>query len=219
MCSYLQRCFSICNACLGLLSACGNSKGDQIESVFAELQVGTVIKKAAMDFAYVDPNADEGRTYDLDISFPHGRGCGEIKCKSQTTVPTPEKVADAIRKARGQIPGDGAGIVFIKLPPDWVEVRHTDMNTPARILIPAAITAAVRSAFDNTKRIKRVAFYIVTKTVDAAVGLGVTTFTSEVANPQNGPGSPWNAATFGSNAAAKWVSIFELNDRWAGYGH
>lgn len=193
-------------------------RGDQIESVFAELQVGTVIKKAALDFAYVDPNAEEGRTYDLNISFPHGRACGEIKCKSQTTAPTPEKVADAIRKARKQVPSNEAGIVFVKLPPDWVEVQQTDVKTPARIEIPEEIKTAVRSALEKTTRIKRVVFYIVTKTLDAKFGMGVTTFTSEVANPQNGPKSPWNSRNFGSDPAAEWVSIIELNDHWAEYG-
>jgi hypothetical protein len=194
-------------------------KGDQIESVFAELQVGTVIKKAALDFAYVDPSAEEGRTYDLNISFSHGSACGEIKCKSQTTVPTPAKVADAIGKARRQIPSNESGIVFIKLPPTWVQVQHTDMNTPARIVIPEEITASVLGAFEKTTRIKRLVFYIVAKTVDPEFGLGVTTNTSELPNPQNGPKSPWNAATFGPNSEAEWVSIFELNDRWAEYGH
>lgn len=190
-------------------------RGDQIESTFAEFQVGTVIRQAALDFAYVDPDAEEGRTYDLNISFPHGPACGEIKCKSQTTAPTPEKVADAIGKARKQVPSNEAGVVFIKLPPHWVEVQQTDVETPARIKIPEEIKAAVRGALEKTTRIKSVVFYIVTKRSDARSGMGVTTFTSEVSNPKNGPESRWNAPAFGPNPAAEWISIIQLNDRWA----
>lgn len=189
-------------------------QGDQIESVFAELQVGAVIRKAGLGFAYVDPHDQVGRTYDLDIQLPHGPACGEIKCKSQTTVPTPEKVADAIGKARKQLPPDEAGIVFVKLPPDWVAVEQHEVQVAARIVIPDPIIAAIRGAMEKTTRIKRVVFYIVTKLPDPKVGLGVTTFTAELSNPQNGPESPWNTEMFRSIPGTEWVSIIEMNDRW-----
>jgi hypothetical protein len=199
----------------GFSGCISKMRGDQTESAFAELEVGAVIKKAGLSFSYVDPNLDPRRTYDLEIQTPHGRACGEIKCKSSATLPTPEKVADAFKKARKQLPGDAAGIIFIKLPPDWVEVQSAVIGSPARIRIPQGIADAVESALTQTKRVKRLVYYVVSKSADPHVGLAVTTYTAERANPKNASGSPWNLETFRPDPRAKWLGVLEINERWA----
>jgi hypothetical protein len=190
-------------------------QGRQIEAAFAELEVGAVIAKAGLGFRYVDPNSQRGRTYDLDIATPHGPACGEIKCKSLATAPTPEKVADAIKKARKQLPGDAAGIVFIKLPPEWVEVQWVGPLTPAVIKIPSEINVAASQALSETKRVKRIVFYVVNKVPYLSVGLSVTTLSSERSNPRNGESSPWNDEMFRPDSRAKWLSVIEMHERWA----
>lgn len=192
--------------------------GMQTESGFAELQVGSVLKKAAIDFRYLDPNSPQKPRYDLEMMFPHGTACGEIKCKSQNKEPTPVRVAKAIQTARQQIPPDKVGIVFIKLPQHWVKEGNRDATKAADITIPVDMRETVANELAKTTRIKKVIFYVLHKAVDPSFGIGATHFTAEMRSPLNDADSPWNPEITRPASSSTWTSILDMNERWRRFG-
>ncbi len=96
-----------------------------IEGTHAELDLGRMLYLHKMPFRYVVPQGTKGRDYDVDILYPGGLAvCADAKCKIETTEFSVKTIRNALDTARGQLPDDKPGIVFIKLPPRWMEVPH-----------------------------------------------------------------------------------------------
>jgi len=125
--------------------------GEKIESTCAELDFGRFLYIHEIDFRFVVPLNVKGADYDFEIILPDGlRVPADAKCKFTTTIINPANLANTLNKARGQLPADRAGMVFIKVPQRWIE-------EPANV---EAMTAVVNKFLANTDRIISVKFYV-----------------------------------------------------------
>jgi hypothetical protein len=135
------------DACIGQM----RGGGEKIESTCAELDFGRFLYIHDIDFRFVVPQMVKGEDYDFEITLPDGlRVPADAKCKFVTTAINPDSISNTLNKARGQLPSDRAGIVFIKVPRRWIE-------DPATV---AAMTAVVNKSLANTDRIVSVKFYV-----------------------------------------------------------
>jgi hypothetical protein len=64
-----------------------------------------------------------GKNYDVELFHPNGELiCADTKCKVETTAISDATVAHTLRHAqRKQIPSDGNGIIFVKVPQRWMD--------------------------------------------------------------------------------------------------
>lgn len=93
-----------------------------VESGFAELEAARFFRLCNMPFSFREPSGVKGSDYDLDFILPSGvPGASESKCKLEATQRSVETVADAVRKARAQLPTDRIGVVVLKIPEGWRE--------------------------------------------------------------------------------------------------
>jgi hypothetical protein len=99
-------------------------RGD-IEGTYAELDFGRMLYLHRISFRYIIPSGVKGSSYDVEVIYPGGLAvCGDAKCKVEATRFTPKTIDDTLEKARSQLPDDRPGIVFVKLPPKWMEMRR-----------------------------------------------------------------------------------------------
>jgi len=187
---------------------------NQMESGMAELQVGMVLKQQSIRFRYVDPKVDDTKTYDLEIQLSTGEfACGEVKCKYERTPYSDATLRNALGEARKQIGAGNNGIVFVKIPQDWVGTEHVDASVIARVKLPPEIIAATKSALRVSKRLKKVIFYVFYVVYEAAQ-VGATHATMEMSNEHNGAGSPWSVPLLTSPRIENWLTIPQLVERW-----
>ena len=93
----------------------------------------------------------KGGDYDFEITYPDGLNvAADAKCKFETTAITPDSLRNSMKKARGQLPPDQAGIIFIKVPQRWIESPDT----------AAAMIATARDFLATTGRVVSVKFYV-----------------------------------------------------------
>jgi hypothetical protein len=125
-------------------------RNGDIEGTHAELDFGRMLYLHKIRFRYVIPSGLKGRDYDVDVIYPNGLAvCGDAKCKVETTEFGTKTIDDTLEKARSQLPADRPGIVFVKLPPKWMEIPNF-----------ATISAAVaRDFLRTTKRVVSVKYY------------------------------------------------------------
>jgi hypothetical protein len=98
-------------------------KTSDVEPSLAELHVGRLLYINDVDFRFVVPSGkSDGDNYDLEITYPDGQvACGETKCKIKSTQLRVTTIDNALRKARGQLPVDRPGIIFMMVPQQWLE--------------------------------------------------------------------------------------------------
>jgi hypothetical protein len=64
----------------------------------------------------------KGSDYDVEIIYPNELVvCGDAKCKVEATEFRAETIDDTLEAARRQLPDGRPGIIFVKLPPRWME--------------------------------------------------------------------------------------------------
>ena len=96
-----------------------------IEGTLAELDFGRMLYLHRILFRYVVPSGLKGSDYDVDVIHPTGLAlCGDAKCKVEATEFSWKTIDVTLEKARKQLPGNRPGIVFVKLPPKWMELRN-----------------------------------------------------------------------------------------------
>jgi hypothetical protein len=108
----------------GLPRLIEESRGDlsqaRFEAFVSETEVGKMLHAAGIPFLFVKPRGKQGDDYDIEICFPTSwKAAAEIKCKVETTRLTELTVTQAIDRARGQLPADKPGFVFMKVPDAW----------------------------------------------------------------------------------------------------
>lgn len=87
-----------------------------IEAGFAELQVGRILSRNAVPFHFNKRRNTRKTDYDLAVTFRNSiRGCADTKCLLETTDLETTTILDRLRHARGQLPDDAPGAVFVKL--------------------------------------------------------------------------------------------------------
>ena len=107
----------------GLEGPLENLRGGQIEAAYAELEVAKLLSNYDIGFRFVTPEGRRGgKTHDLEFFHPNGERCsGETKCKVETTDLTDTTILSTLKSARTQLPKDGSGVIFLKVPQTWME--------------------------------------------------------------------------------------------------
>ena len=126
--------------------------GEKIESTCAELDFGRLLYIHDINFRFVVPQMVKGGDYDFEIIYANGlRVPADAKCKFETTAINPDSVRNSMKKARTQLPGDRAGIIFIKVPQKWLdEPSHSSGN----------VMTVAREFMRTTDRVVSVKFYV-----------------------------------------------------------
>jgi hypothetical protein len=103
----------------------------QIEPTYATLEVGRLLCTQALDrermlFRFVTPSGIQKelarRDYDISIKFSDGVAARlEAKCKLEETKITIRTIDETLSKAKGQLPETVPGIVFVKVPRNWID--------------------------------------------------------------------------------------------------
>jgi hypothetical protein len=95
-------------------------KQGQIESTYAEPDLGRMLYVSEIDFRFVITSGKKGDDYDIEMKLSDGiKVCADAKCKIESTNFTAETVRHTLDKARKQFPPDRASIIFVKVPPQW----------------------------------------------------------------------------------------------------
>jgi hypothetical protein len=88
--------------------------------------------------------------YDLNVVFRNGKnGCAETKCKYENTILGENTILYSRRDARKQLPDDRPGVVFVKVPENWL--RDENFRTH--------INAAVKKFLRGTKTVVAVELF------------------------------------------------------------
>jgi len=125
-------------------------RNGDIEGTYAELDFGRMLYIHQIRFRYVVPSGVRGSSYDVDVIYPNGLPvCGDAKCKSEATEFSAKTIDYTLGKARGQLPDDRPGIVFVKLPPKWMEIEN----------IADVCGAIARDFLRTTRRVVSVKYY------------------------------------------------------------
>jgi hypothetical protein len=96
-----------------------------IEGTYAELDFGRMLYLSQIRFRYVVQSGLKGRDYDVEVIYPSALVvCGDAKCKVEATEFSAKTIDDTLEKTRRQLPDDRPGIVFVKLPPRWMEIHN-----------------------------------------------------------------------------------------------
>jgi hypothetical protein len=122
---------------------------NELEPTIAELHIGKMIFANDWPFEFVIPSP--GRTYDFEIQYGEFKVCADAKCKVDQLVPTSSSISNTLKHKRKQLPKDGPGIFFVKLPQEWME--HDGWQ---RITVQGAIDFFAQ----GTGRVSSVVFYL-----------------------------------------------------------
>jgi hypothetical protein len=123
----------------------------QIEATFAEFDFARFLYLHDIAFRFVEASGVKGEDYDCAIQYADGReACADAKCRLEGTELRPETIRNSLNKARtNNLPADKPGIVFVKVPQDWLEQQEVRIG----------IRDVVKSFLRNTERIVSVVVY------------------------------------------------------------
>jgi hypothetical protein len=96
-------------------------RNGDIEGTLAELNVGRMLYLNEVPFRFVIPQGVKKKDYDFDIICPNGQvACADAKCKIDETTFSEGGIKEALKKARGQLPNEKPGIIFVKVPEHYL---------------------------------------------------------------------------------------------------
>jgi hypothetical protein len=125
-------------------------RGD-IEGTYAELDFGRMLFLNTVPFRYVVPQGVKGLDYDVEVTYSNGvTACADAKCKIENTAFGKKTIKNTLDHARRQLPKDRPGIVFVKIPQEWMESGS----------LVATTTEVARDFLRGTRRIVSVKFYV-----------------------------------------------------------
>ena len=87
---------------------------NEIEPFVAELHIAKMIFANGWPFSFVVP--EPPRTYDFEVQYGEWNVAADAKYKSDSPVPDRKGITNALGRNRKQLPKDGPGIFFVKLP-------------------------------------------------------------------------------------------------------
>lgn len=136
----------------------------QIEATYAALEIARLIVGLALDkglkFRFVPSSRAKRRSYDLAITFSDGvRVCAETKCKLEETAITLDTIERSISDAKKQLPLSVPGIVFVKLPRQWINDEG----------FLRKVRALAQRSMSRTSHIVSVKFYVSSFVFEEAV--------------------------------------------------
>jgi hypothetical protein len=122
-----------------------------IEGTFAELDLGRMLFLHKRLFHYVIPVSKKGFDYDVEIVYPKNvTACADAKCKIEGREFNVKTIENTLEDARKQLPKDRPGIIFVKIPQEWMEV--SDFTIQAREI--------AQKFFRKTERIVSIKYYV-----------------------------------------------------------
>jgi hypothetical protein len=125
-------------------------RDSQIEPTVAEMEVAKLLRFAAARFRFVTPAKKLGSDYDLEVLLPHDEViAADTKCKIQSTTLSKTSLRNSLDRARKQLPPDRPGLIFVKVPPNWI------LSPGAR----RSLGHSVRAFFRSTKRVVSIKVY------------------------------------------------------------
>jgi hypothetical protein len=133
-------------------------KGGSIEPTFAELEVGKLLLLNRVPFRFVKTTGKKGADYDLELNLNGIIVCADTKCKLETTSRGIDTVLASLKTARGQLPDDKPGMVFVKVPQSWNPDGTDDGHRKDMKEIANAFFVG-RGAYKGTKHVVAVNFY------------------------------------------------------------
>lgn len=168
----------------------------QIESTYAELEFGRILFHYDLNFRFLARQATKSPDYEL-ICRDGIRSFADAKCKVEGSAVTESTIRNSIKDAWEQIPKDGPGIVFIKIPQDWAESRET------RVLMRDTAVNYLR----GTGRLASIKYYAAVVTHPEPTMMLRQYAFLEVSNPKcrAGPNRNWDL-----------FSGFAVPSEWAG---
>ena len=126
-------------------------KAGDIEPTMAELDVARVLYINDHQFWFVERHGKAGSDFDFRLIFPGGLvACIEAKCNLETADFNATTIKNALQKARTQRPPNEPGIIFVKLPSQWIAA-------------PAFARLSVETAIEflrGTERVVSVKYYV-----------------------------------------------------------
>jgi hypothetical protein len=126
-------------------------EADNPESGLAELHIAKMLYINRWPFRFVKPQGKRGNDYDLEIICHNQTRCGDTKCKIESTDLSSETITSTLKNGRTQLPPDGPGVFFIKLPQIWMGHPHWQRTTGQ---------GAVEFFAMGTQRVASVVFYV-----------------------------------------------------------
>jgi hypothetical protein len=150
-------------------------RSGDVEPTLAELDVARMLYINDQLFWFVEPQNKIGHDYDFKVIFPGGIiGCVEAKCNLGTVQFNTATIKNSLQTARSQLPKDQPGIIFVKLPAQWMV--HSDF---ARQTVSTAL-----EFLRGTKRVVSVKYYINPYHFDGG-NLAQGHFFNEIDNPNH----------------------------------
>ncbi|MGH7234255.1 MAG: hypothetical protein ACREF7_02310, partial [Candidatus Saccharimonadales bacterium] len=133
----------------GFDSCVARLRGGDIEPTLTELDVARLLFINDQLFWFVDPQKKIGDDYDFCAIFPGGDvACIEAKCNIETLDANSSTIKNSLNKARGQLPPNRPGIIFVKLSPSWLTIPGFERIT----------TGVARDFLRTTQRIVSVKY-------------------------------------------------------------
>jgi hypothetical protein len=130
----------------------------QIESTYAELEVGKLLFLHGVRFEFNQPTKIKGQDFDLRIWCSNGReAVADTKCKEETGQPSANTIRNSLDRARGQLPAHQPGFVFIKVPRIWIEDEG----------YAASLNDIASNFMKGTGRVVSVKFYVTSVVSDS----------------------------------------------------
>lgn len=92
---------------------------NNVETGVAELEVGKFLKSCGLNFAFREEVGRKGEDYDVSVDLEPGHLPVEAKCKVEGTEYSEATLRNTLADARGQLPSDESGVIFLKLLEEW----------------------------------------------------------------------------------------------------
>jgi hypothetical protein len=159
-------------------------RNGDIEGTYAELDLGRMLYLNKVPFRYVVPRKIKGLDYDVEVEYPDGVvACAEAKCSIESTAFGENTIRNKLHHARQQLPPDRPGIVFVKMPPRWM-----DESGFLKMTIGVA-----HSFLRGTRRVVSVKFYVSPNSIEGGYMKQQHAY-KEISNPDTtfGSGRNWD---------------------------
>jgi hypothetical protein len=135
----------------GFDSCVARLKGSDVEATLAELDVARMLYINDQRFWFVERQNKAGSDFDFRVIYPGGQvACIEAKCNLETVAFNPATIRNALQKARTQLPQNEPGIIFVKLPSQWIAAPEFARQT----------TEIANAFLRGTGRVVSVKYYV-----------------------------------------------------------
>jgi hypothetical protein len=120
-----------------------------LEETFYELRVAHELHEKGYLVKFVVPSGVRGQDFDLEARLEQESLAVEVKCLTDEPDYSAKMLYNRLKKASGQLPQTGGGIIFIMLPSAWI-TRDDFQNETGK---------TVESVFRNYSRLNAIHFH------------------------------------------------------------